>query len=120
MSLHQSDLVLKAIYREASTRGEHFAVSLTRMWSILLAFATDEEVIARNPAARLRLRSPAARQQCWAPGQVEAFCKAAIAAKKPSMAHAARLLYDTSQRVCDILRLPRSAREGDAVTLRQQ
>lgn len=111
---------LKATYRESQSRGQHFASAFMRMWSLLLAFAVDEGMIEANPARRMRLRTPAPRQQCWAGAEVSLFCAAAIKLGRPSMALAARLLYDTSQRVGDVLRLSRSARSGDSIEIRQQ
>lgn len=111
---------LKAAYRAAQPRGEHFASAFMRMWSVLMSFAQEEGMIAVSPARRMRLRTPKSRQQTWTPEQVRAFCDAAVKLERPSMALAARLLYDSSQRPGDILRLPRSAQDGDTIALRQR
>ena len=87
--------------------------------TLLLQFAVDEEIITTNPARNLRLRTPKPRAAVWRPEDVEALCKAALKAGRPSIALAVRLAAGLGQREGDILRLAWSQYAGGAFRIRQ-
>lgn len=91
-----------------------------KLWSIVMGHAVEMGLRADNPALGMRLKGPNGRLTLWSPEQVEALCRAAVAAGRGSVALAVRIAYETSQRQGDILTLPWSAVNGLTITLRQR
>jgi integrase len=95
------------------------ANAMMRVWRILLGHACDRGMIDVSPADGMRLTGVAARTQIWTPEQVEAFCAAAAAEKRESLALAVRLALDIGQRQGDILALTWNDYDGAAFTIVQ-
>lgn len=90
-----------------------------KLWSITLGHSIEMGLRTDNPALGMRVKGAPARQSLWLPEQVDAFCKAAVAAGRPSMARAVRLAYETTQRQADILVMAWTALDGDVIRVRQ-
>jgi hypothetical protein len=90
-----------------------------KLWSIVLGHSIEMGLRTDNPALGMRVKGSPARQSLWMPDQVEAFCRAAVAAGRPSIALAVRLAYETTQRQADILVMAWTALEGDVIRVRQ-
>lgn len=103
---------MKATYRGLQPRGLATAAAHMRVWRIILGLAKDEAWIEQNPAERMRLTTPPARQVTWRPDQVAAFCAKAIEEKVPSLTLAMLLAYELWQREGDVLTLPWSSFDG--------
>lgn len=89
----------------------------------LLSFGRDEGWIADNPALQLRVRLPPSRSRVWASAEIEAFCQAATAAERPSMALAVMLGWCLGQRPADLRTLTWTAYgpgPQPTITLRQR
>ena len=85
----------------------------------LLGFGKIEGWLSENPAAGLRVKTPASRNRVWSIVERDAYCAAALAAGRPSMALAVMLGWCLGQRPADLRTLTWSAYDGQAVQLRQ-
>ena len=74
--------------------------------------------IAINPALRLRVASAASRKRVWTLAERDAFCAAALAEGRPSLALAVMLGWCLGQRPADLRTLTWVAYDGAAVQLR--
>lgn len=95
------------------------ANAIMKCWGILLRAAVDMGWIAANPMMGFRLVREPSRGVLWTSQEVEAVCAALERLGWPVAALAVRLGLDTAQRPGDVLRLPWSAYDGRAITLRQ-
>lgn len=112
--------VLKAWYRDqCDTRGLANARNAIAALRRLLSFAREEGWITENPALRLRVKSPPSRARVWTMAERDAFCRAALAAKRPSMALAVMVGWCLGQRPADLRVLAWTAYDGQTIALRQ-
>lgn len=103
---------IKAWQRDqVETRGAANARNAIAALRRLLSFGREEGWIAENPALKLRVRQPASRSRVWTTAEVEAFCKAAVGAERPSMALAVMLGWCLGQRPDDLRTLAWTAYE---------
>lgn len=110
---------IRGWYRKMYATTPAQANARMRILRLLLAHGIEEGIIATNPAARMKLEGRPPRQVIWTPGALKAFCDAAAARGRPSLALAARLAMDTGQRQGDVLRLTWAQYDGCSIELRQ-
>jgi hypothetical protein len=113
---------LKATYRALKSRGLHIAAAHMRIWSILMGVALDEglrKAELGNPASKLKITTPPARQRRPTFEEVMWFCEIAEREGRRSMKLAALLAFELNQREGDVLTLSRSAYDGIRVSVRQ-
>lgn len=117
---HLTRRAIKAWYRDQrEKRGTANARNAIAALRRLLSFGHDEGWIAINPALRLRVAAPASRRRVWTLAERDAFCAAAVAEGRPSMAVAVMLGWCLGQRPADLRTLPWTAYRDAAVQLRQ-
>jgi hypothetical protein len=79
---------------------------------LLLSYASNIGVIKTNPLYNLRLKHNAARNQIWSKEETDHFCKHATEQGWASIAAAVRIAEYFGLDLADILRIPRSAYNG--------
>ena len=95
------------------------ANAVMRVLSILLEYATLEELIDQNPVKKIRMVTVPPRQAIWSNDQIENFLNKAIEVRSPSMALAVKLAADTGQRQGDILSLTWAQYDGKGFHFKQ-
>ena len=108
-------MAFKRALAKQSKRKAYKALGTLR---VLLGFAVNEGFLDENPARRLNLKAPPARQAVWSGDDLRAFYEAAEQAGQPSVGLAA-LLVNLGQRQGDLLRLSWSQYQGGAFRIRQ-
>lgn len=117
---HLTRRAVKAWYQHArDTAGASTARNRVAALRRLLTYATDEEIIDKNPAAKMRISTPPSRVRLWTLAERDTFVAAALSAGRPSMALAVMLGWCLGQRPADLRTLAWSAFDGQAVALRQ-
>jgi site-specific recombinase XerD len=117
---HLTRRAVKAWYQEArDTVGASSARNRVAALRRLLTYAVDEEIIERNPAAKMRITTPVSRARLWTLAERDTFVACAIKEGRPSMALAVMLGWCLGQRPADLRTLPWSSFDGQAVALRQ-
>lgn len=95
---------------------DHSAAIIIRVLRMMLNLAHARRKIDYNAGQGLRLKRPKPRMQIWEPEELEAFVKAA----SPSMARAAVIAHETSQRPIDIRAMTAAALKPEsAIRVRQ-
>jgi Phage integrase family len=113
---------LKATYKALKPRGLHIAAAHMRVWSILMGVALDEGLRKPefgNPARKLKITTPPARNRRPTFDEVKRFCEVAEQEGRPSMKLAVLLAFELNQREGDVLALARSSYDGIRITVRQ-
>jgi integrase len=95
------------------------AASMMRVWRILMKHAYDIGWTAINHASEIGIEAPDSRSVVWTPEEVNELVAVAIANRRPSVALAARLAYDSGQRPTDVLRLTWSQWDGSGFWIKQ-
>lgn len=106
-------------WTELEAQSLHKAAAMMRMLRMLLNFAVSRGVIAQNPMAGLRFKTPPSRDMVWTQGELEAFLKTAEAMELRSVGLAVLLAANTAQRQGDLFRLTWSQIDGDRIRIRQ-
>lgn len=106
---------ISAFYRAMHETTPAKAAAIVRVLRILFGFALNEGLISRNPAERMRLKSPAARQAVWSAEQIAGLVAAAAAEDRKSIGLAVLLAANLGQREADVLRLAWSQFDGQAM-----
>lgn len=107
---------IKAERDRLAERSERRADYFVQVLSIVLNFAVDGGLLERNSARRIgKVYSQNRSEKIWPDAAVDRFMQVASAELKLAM----RLALDTGQRQGDLLRLPWSAFDGVAISLRQ-
>jgi integrase len=100
------------IAERSARRADYFVTVL----SIVLSYAVDDGTLRENHAKAIRKLYRADRaNKIWSDADIAAF----QAVASPELRLALRLALDTGQRQGDLLRLPWSAFDGGAISLRQ-
>jgi len=127
-SLKRADC--RAYYAELLLEGSpHRARKIMKWLHRLFEFAIELGGLENNPARRLQIQKPPARDAVWLPAEVDAVIAAAlaphrssqgnIAEARPSVALAIQIAYDTSLPQQDILALTWNQYDGEGLTVRQ-
>lgn len=112
--------LVKSFWREMhDARGHAMANGVIAILRRCLSHAVDEEWIAANPAANLRLKTIAPRVVYWLPSELEHLVATADAMGEFGMGDAIVLAVHTAQRQGDVLALPENTVEGGQVRLKQ-
>lgn len=117
---HLTRRTVKAWYQHArDTAGASTARERIAALRRLLPYAADEEIIDKNPAAKMRISTPPSRVRLWTLEERDTFVAAAQTAGRPSMGLAVMLRWCLRQRPADLRTLAWSAFDGQAIALRQ-
>lgn len=112
---HLSLKVIKAWYLDQrDRRGVSNARNAIAALRRLLSFGREEGWITDNPALRLRVKTPPSRSRVWTDAERDAFCQAAIAGGRRSMALAVMLGWCLGQRPADLRTLAWTAYDPTA------
>lgn len=103
-----------------ANRGHAAAVNDVRLYRILFDHAVRKKWRPDNPAKQIEIAHPKARTRLWTPDEFDAFCEAATANNRGSIALAALLALELAQRVSDVLSLRWNNLKDGVFTIRQQ
>lgn len=106
---------LKQIYRDLrGIFGLTVANRHMKAWQVLMAYAYDEGARPDNPALKLKLTRPPARQVRWQPWHVERFRLTADLVGRRSAGLAIGIAYEIAQRPADVRLIRWQAWDGRA------
>jgi Phage integrase family len=111
------------------TTATHLVTFACMLWNFALTELEDQDVVDKNPFARLGFKAPPPRQVVWQPEQITAFIETALVTPvisrggnhrmigyAKSMADAVMIAHNTTLREGDVLALPESAYDGTKIT----